>query len=632
MLDAPSPNQDTDAMTADSQQDPLKLVIVGHVDHGKSTLVGRLLFETGALTEEKLAKLKTVSEKRGQAMEWAFLLDSFQAERDQGVTIDVSRIHFATETRPYVVIDAPGHVEFLKNMVTGAADAEAALLMVDASEGLQEQTRRHAYLLRLLGVQQVAVVVTKMDLVDYDQKRFEGLAREITAYLADLGVEPRVILPISARNGENIASKPTKMDWYDGPTILGALDQFAPRPALAFRPLRLPVQDVYKFDERRIIAGTIAAGSIRQGDTLLFSPSGKTARVQSIESWSAPAKEEAHVREAVGVTLDRQIFVVRGEVASHVEDAPVLTNVFRGRIFWLDEAPLAVGDAVKIRINTTETEARVQAIEQVIDTESLAGGSAEAVKRNEVAEIILRTRSMLALDEAQQSPETGRFVMSRNFRIGGGVISMEGYPDQREGVTVRSSNLTASESDIGRNARWQRNGHKGLVIWMTGLSGSGKSTVAREAERMLFNKGRNVYVLDGDNVRGGLNANLGFSPEDRAENIRRVGEVAALFADAGTIVLASFISPYQTDRDRARQAASDVFHEVYVKADLSVCETRDPKGLYKRARAGEIPEFTGISAPYEAPDSPECTVDTAAETPEESAARLVAYIEQAAVL
>ena len=291
------------------------------------------------------------------------------------------------------------------------------------------------------------------------------------------------------------------------------------------------------------------------------------------------------------------------------------------------------GDSVKLRINAAEAEARVQAIERVIDTESLAGGAAEAVKRNEVAEIVLRTRAMLPVDEARQSPETGRFVISRNFRIvGGGVISMEGYPDQREAVTVRSTNLTATESEIDRSVRWRRNGHRGLVVWMTGLSGAGKSTVAREAERMLFNKGMNVYVLDGDNVRGGLNANLGFSPEDRAENIRRVGEVAALFADAGTIVLASFISPYQSDRDRARQAAGDAFHEVYVSADLSVCETRDPKGLYKKARAGEIPEFTGISAPYEAPDAPECVIDTSAETPEASAARLADYIEKAAAL
>jgi len=620
----------SDVITAaEPQTDPVKLVIVGHVDHGKSTLVGRLLHETGALSFEKLERLKAISAKRGQALEWAFLLDSFQAERDQGVTIDVSRIRFATAARPYVVIDAPGHVEFLKNMVTGAADAEAALLMVDASEGLKEQTRRHTYLLRLLGVEQVAVVVTKMDLVGYDQQRFSEIARDVRAYLQELGADPQVIIPISAREGENIAAKSGKMTWYDGSTVLEALDTFTPRRPPAFMPLRLPVQDVYKFDERRIIAGTIAAGQLRQGDTLLFSPSGKTARVESIETWSAPEKLEAKVGEAIGVTLDRQIFVERGELASHIEEVPVLTNVFRGRVFWLDDQPLKVGDAVKLRINSMDAEARVQAIERVIDTESLAGGGADAVNRNEVAEIVLRTRSMLALDEARANPETGRFVISRNFRIvGGGVISMEGYPDQREAITVRSTNITASESEIDRSARWIRNGHRGGVYWLTGLSGSGKSTIARETERQLFLKGFNVYVLDGDNVRTGLNANLGFSPEDRAENIRRVGEVASLFADSGTIVLASFISPYQSDRDRARQAAGDSFHEVYIKADLSVCETRDPKGLYKKARAGEIPEFTGISAPYEAPEAPECTVDTDADTPDESAAQLVAYIEK----
>ncbi len=620
----------SDVMTApEPQTDPVKLVIVGHVDHGKSTLVGRLLHETGALSSEKLERLKAISAKRGQPLEWAFLLDSFQAERDQGVTIDVSRIRFATAVRPYVVIDAPGHVEFLKNMVTGAADAEAALLMVDASEGLKEQTRRHAYLMRLFGVEQVAVVVTKMDLVGYDQQRFSKIARDVRAYLQELGADLQVIIPISAREGENIAAKSEKIAWHDGPTVLEVLDTFTPRRPPAFMPLRLPVQDVYKFDERRIIAGTIAAGQLRQGDTLMFSPSGKTARVESIETWSAPEKLEAKVGEAIGVTLDRQIFVERGELASHIEEAPVLTNVFRGRVFWLDDQPLKVGDAVKLRINTMDAEARVQAIERVIDTESLAGGGADAVNRNEVAEIVLRTRSMLALDEARASLETGRFVISRRFRIvGGGVISMEGYPDQREVITVRSTNITASESEIDRSARWRRNGHRGGVYWLTGLSGSGKSTIARETERQLFLKGFNVYVLDGDNVRTGLNANLGFSPEDRAENIRRVGEVASLFADSGTIVLASFISPYQSDRDRARQAAGDSFHEVFIKADLSVCETRDPKGLYKKARAGEISDFTGISAPYEAPEAPECAVDTDAETPDESAAQLVAYIEK----
>ena len=471
----------SDVITAaEPQTDPVKLVIVGHVDHGKSTLVGRLLHETGALSSEKLERLKAISAKRGQALEWAFLLDSFQAERDQGVTIDVSRIRFATAARPYVVIDAPGHVEFLKNMVTGAADAEAALLMVDASEGLKEQTRRHAYLLRLLGVEQVAVVVTKMDLVGYDQQRFSEIARDVRAYLQELGADPQVIIPISAREGENIAAKSDKMTWHDGSTVLEALDTFTPRRPPAFMPLRLPVQDVYKFDERRIIAGTIAAGQLRQGDTLLFSPSGKTARVESIETWSAPEKLEAKVGEAIGVTLDRQIFVERGELASHIEEVPVLTNVFRGRVFWLDDQPLKVGDAVKLRINSMDAEARVQAIERVIDTESLAGGGADAVNRNEVAEIVLRTRSMLALDEARANPETGRFVISRNFRIvGGGVISMEGYPDQREAITVRSTNITASESEIDRSARWRRNGHRGGVYWLTGLSGSGKSTIAR---------------------------------------------------------------------------------------------------------------------------------------------------------
>jgi bifunctional enzyme CysN/CysC len=615
-----------------SGQNPFQLVIVGHVDHGKSTFVGRLLYETGALPESKVQNIRAVSERRGQRMEWAFLLDAFQAERDQGITIDVSRIFFNTPKRQYVIIDAPGHKEFLKNMVTGAADAEGAFLMIDAKEGLQEQSRRHAYLLSLMGTHQVSVLVTKMDLIDYDQQKFADIERDMRAYLKELGFTPRAVVPISAQGDEadNIVNRSTNMLWYTGPTVIELLDQLDPRPLNEQLPLRMPVQDVYRLDERRIIAGQVETGKVAVGDTLIFSPGGKTGKVKSIEGWGlVQNNQEATAGGAVGFMLDQQIFVERGDVASHMQDAPILTNVFRGNIFWFSDKPLKVGDALKMKLATSEHMVTVQSVDEVIDTEDLGGTGRAEVLRSEVAKVTMRSRSMIALDEATRSPLTGRFVMVDDFRIvGGGIISMDGYPDQRDQVTIRGANLTASVTQVDQDVRWRRNGHKGAVFWMTGLSGAGKSTVAREAERVLFLKGFNVYVLDGDNVRGGLNANLGFSPEDRAENIRRVGEVAALFADAGTVCLASFISPYTADRDRARTAAGDMFHEVYVRADLETCEERDPKGLYKKARSGEIPDFTGISAPYEAPDAPDLDINTAELSVEEAVEKLVNYVEE----
>ncbi len=462
--------------------------------------------------------------------EWAFLMDALQAERDQGITIDTAQIQFRTEARDYVIIDAPGHKEFLKNMVTGAASSEAALLLIDAEEGVREQSYRHGYLLHLLGIRQVAVLVNKMDLVGYSADRFGAVAEQYRAYLAGLGVEPLGFIPISAREGDNIVARSKVMPWYQGPTVVKALDQFLPEPGQADRPLRLPIQDVYKFDQRRILVGRIESGRLAVGDTLLFSPSNKTAKIRSIEAWSVPEQPgAAEAGQSVGITLDEQIFVERGEVASHADHPPVESNVFRGRLFWLGRKPLAVGNRYTLKLNTSETEVAVQSIERVIDTGDLSSGPAELVERNAVAEVVLRTRGLLALDEHRNNPSTGRFVLVEDFvPVGGGIISMEGYPDQREFITRRATNITAVGHTVSREARVLRNGHKGGVLWFTGLSGAGKSTLALALEARLFAKGYHVYVLDGDNVRGGLNANLGFSPEDRAENIRRVSEVAGL--------------------------------------------------------------------------------------------------------
>ena len=606
----------------------LKIVIVGHVDHGKSTLVGRLIWETGSLPEGRYEAIRAQSERRGMPFEWAFLMDAIQAERDQGITIDTTQIRFRTKRRPYVIIDAPGHKEFLKNMVTGAASAEAALLLIDAAEGVQEQSRRHGYLLHLLGVDQVAVLVNKMDLVGWSADRFGEVAEDYRAYLRGLGVRPVCFVPISAREGDNMMQHSAKMPWYQGPSVVEVLDGFAYKPTLVDRPLRLPVQDVYKLDQRRIIAGRIESGRLQVGDAVIFSPSNKTAKIKTIEAWNvAEPPQEAVAGQSVGVTLDEQIFVERGEVLSHQDQAPLETTVFKARLFWLGRAPLEIGKVYTLKLGTLEAPVTVEAIERVIDTEDLSSQAAVRIERNGAGEVVLRTKRLLALDEHLANPITGRFVLVEDhLPVGGGIISMEGYPDQRGLVTVRSTNITAVGHAVTRDARSARNGHKGGVLWFTGLSGAGKSTLALALERELFAKGYLVYVLDGDNIRGGLNANLGFSPEDRAENIRRVGEVAALFADAGFLVISSFISPYRADRERARAAAPESFHEVYVKASLEACERRDPKGLYQRARKGEIKDFTGISSPYEPPDAPDLVIPTDELDVEDCLARLIAYV------
>ncbi len=609
---------------------PLKIVIVGHVDHGKSTLIGRLFHDTGSLPEGKLEAIQAMSERRGMPFEWAFLMDALQAERDQGITIDVSHIHFRTSAREYVLIDAPGHREFVKNMITGAAQADAAVLVVDAREGMQEQTRRHAYLLHLLGIRQVVVAVNKMDLVEYNEARFQQVSTEVRDYLAGLGIDLRhtLLIPVSARDGDNIVSLGKTMPWYDGETLAQSLDGLHPPVPSLDLPLRLPVQDVYKFDERRIIAGRIESGHLRQGDILLFSPSNKRARIQSIETWPKRGQVLAcRAGQSIGVTLDEQIFVERGEIASLDTNPPMLTNVFRGRIFWLGHQPLMAGRRYKMKLCTAQYPVDVEKVEKVIDVNDLGTVAADRVERNAIAEVIFRTRAQIPLDPFDHNGVTGRFVIVDEFDIvGGGLINMDGYADQRLSQRIKSTNIFRVEHRVPIEDRWQQNGHRGGVLWMTGLSGSGKSTLAFSLEQYLFRKGYQVYVLDGDNVRHGLCSDLGFSPEDRVENIRRVGHAAILFARAGFLCITAFISPYRADRDRVRALAPELFHEVFIDADLKTCEERDPKGLYAKARRGEIDDFTGISAPYEAPVNPEVRLDTSHQTVEASLAELSDYV------
>ena len=609
----------------------LRVAVVGHVDHGKSTVVGRLLYDTGSLPRGKVEAVSEMCKRRGMPFEWAFVTDALQAERDQGITIDASHIGFATALRDYVLIDAPGHREFIKNMISGSSGCDAALVVIDAAEGVRDQSRRHGFLLHLLGIRQIAVAVTKMDTVGFDAERFAEVERDFRASMGALGVAPSQVIPITGRGGDNIVHHSAAMGWYKGPTVVETLDGFAMAAPTVDLPLRIPVQDVYRFDARRIIAGRIESGRLRVGETVLFSPSNRSGVVRSIEGWAVELQpSEAEAGECVGFTLEDQVFVERGEIVSHLDAPPVESNVFRARLFWLGAEPMTTGRRYTLRHNTAEVPVEVETIETVIDAAHMDEAGMGAVARDCVADVVMRAHAVLALDPASANPRTGRIVLADGYDIvGGGLIDMTGYPDQRQVITQRATNITSVEHRVTATERAAQAGHPGGVLWFTGLSGSGKSTLAVELERRLFNAGYNVYVLDGDNLRHGLNANLGFSPEDRAENIRRVGEVAALFADTGMLVITAFISPYRDDRDRARKAAAGAaFHEVFIDAGLEECERRDPKGLYARARAGEIANFTGISAPYEPPDHCDLKVQTATQTIEESVAALIRYVQE----
>jgi bifunctional enzyme CysN/CysC len=605
---------------------PLRVVFVGHVDHGKSTLIGRILHDTGSLPEGKIEEIKKACAAEGMEFEFAFLLDALLEEQKQNVTIDTTEISFRTARRRYAIIDAPGHKEFLKNMITGASRADAAILVIGADEGVREQSRRHAYLLGMLGIKQVIVVVNKMDFVDYSEKRFHEIEQEYRKFLKDLGLDARTFIPASAKQGENVATASMKMKWYCAANVLEALDLLEPQKRDADQPLRFCVQDVYRFDGRRIIAGRIETGTLRVGDQLVFSPANKSSVVAAIERWNTPANGPAVADDSIGITLAEQIFVERGYVASHQNETPVETNRFHADLFWIVRDPLRVGHFYELRLATQQVKCQIVSIEQITDSSTLetTTDGREQLERNDIGRVTIQTRAPLVIDNHDRIPNLGRFVIIDDGQIcGGGTIFGGIYTDR---TVAKSKNIFWTEEKITARERAVRTGHRGAVVWLTGLSGAGKSTIAQSIERDLFHRGMNTYVLDGDNIRHGLNSNLGFSPDDRVENIRRVSEVAKLMADAGTVVITAFISPYRMDRRRAREIALEgnaEFIEVFVDAPLEVCEARDPKNLYKKARAGEIREFTGIDAPYEAPDDPEIVVRTDEQTVDESVATIL---------
>jgi len=585
----------------------VRIVIVGHVDHGKSTLVGRLLHETGSLPEGKLEMLKQVSARRGMPFEWSFLLDALQAERDQGITIDTTQISFRTCSRDVVLIDAPGHAEFLRNMITGASQADGALLIVDAMEGVRDQTRRHGYLLHLLGVKQVAVVVNKMDRVDFSADRFTQIRDEISAHLTGLGVTPLAVIPISARDGDGVAATSPRIRWYHGPTVIDALDQLQPARPLEQLALRLPVQAIYKFDDRRIVAGRIESGKLAAGDEIVIMPAGKVAKIKSVESWPVTPLEGAQTAgRSVGITLDRELFLERGDVIAHTGSAPRDTRRIHARIFWLHDKALTKGEQILVRLGTRESRASVVAIEKAIDPGELSSVENQSIARNHVGEIDISLAQPVAADAYAENPRTGRLVIEVNGRIAGGGLVLSVDAGQR----AAPIDIVPVESALRPDERWARYRHHGAVVWLTGLPGSGKSTLARALERRLFGRGGSPILLDGDTLRAGLNRDLGFSANDRSENIRRLAEVATHLAHNGHIAIVAAVSPSREDRSAARRIADTAFREIYVATPAEICESRDPKGHYAKARAGNLPAFTGIGGDYEPPLDCELALDT----------------------
>lgn len=587
----------------------LKIVIVGHVDHGKSTLIGRLLYDTYSLPDGKIEQIQKACAAEGMDFEYAFLLDALLEEQEQNITIDTTQIQFRTSTRNYVIIDAPGHKEFLKNMITGAASADAAVVLLDAREGLQEQTRRHGYLLSLLGVKQVLVAVNKMDLVDFSQETFTALEHDYRAFLEPYDINPLAFIPMSAKHGHNIVKPSEKMGWFQGPTLLAALDHLQQPPAPIDRALRFVVQDIYRFDDRRLIAGRIESGKLKTGDELVFWPDRKRSKIKSIEPWpSEPKQTEAYAGQSVALTLEEQIFVQRGHIASHVDSPPVEGHSFSARVFWLHDEPLHVGQNYTLKLATQEVEARLVHIERLMDSATLTplNESRSNIGRNEVAELVWRARRPIAFDNSDVVQVTGRFIVVQDGRIGGGGVIFGAKYEPVENA-VRSAHISWTDDPISHEARIDHFGHRGAVLWMTGLSGSGKSTLAAALQTRLFRQGHATTMLDGDNLRHGLCSDLGFSDEDRAENIRRAAETAKLMAEAGLVVVVSLISPFAKERENAAaicRKAGIPFAEIYVSTPLEICEERDPKSLYKKARAGEIKGFTGLDAPYEPPTNP----------------------------
>jgi bifunctional enzyme CysN/CysC len=535
----------------------LHLVISGHVDHGKSTLVGRLLADTGSLPTGRLEQVRALCERTSKPFEYAFLLDALKDERAQGITIDAARVFFRTATRHYVIIDAPGHIEFLKNLVTGAARAEAAVLVIDAHEGVQENSRRHATMLSMLGIRQLAVAVNKMDLAGYRQQTFDAVVAEFGRFLAQLGITARTWIPISARCGGNIVRRAGEMPWYTGPTVLDALEQFQPEPPAEDGPFRLPVQDVYKFtnfaDDRRIVAGTVDSGRASVGDELVFYPSGKRARIESIEVFSAPKRDAVTAGQAIGITVTPQIYVSRGELAARSDEpSPCVTSRVRVNLFWLGRKPFAPRTDYVFRLGTARVPMRVETIHRVIDAADLGDtGAHNVVLRHQVAECTLKLQRAIAFDAAADLAATGRFVIVDDFDIRGGGIIADALPDRDEALRskVQLRNAKWISSYVSAERRAERYSQRPTLLVVTGEAGTDRKELARQLEVKLFEEGRFVYFLGMGSVLYGVDADIDRGREQRREHLRRLAEIANILLDAGMILIVSAAELTQSDLD-----------------------------------------------------------------------------------
>ncbi|MBO9748334.1 sulfate adenylyltransferase subunit CysN [Xanthomonas phaseoli pv. dieffenbachiae] len=602
----------------------LRFITCGSVDDGKSTLIGRLLYDSKRLFDDQLAALESDSRRHGTqggGIDYALLMDGLAAEREQGITIDVAYRYFDTDRRKFIVADCPGHAQYTRNMATGASTADVAVVLVDARKGLLTQTRRHSYIVSLLGIRHVVLAVNKMDLVDYDAQVFADIAEGYAALAAQLGIDQVQCIPLSALAGENLSSASTRMPWYSGPYLLQHLDTVQLEPPDAASGLRLPVQWVNRPNAQfRGYAGTIAAGQVQVGDAVVVVPSGRRTQVASVRDANGEVSS-ARAGQAVTLTLRDEIDISRGDIIAAIDDPPEVADQFAAHLLWMDDAALLPGRPYWLKIGTRTVTVSISDIKHKVDVNTQERLAAKRLELNEVGYCNLALDEPIAFSPYARNRVLGGFILidrQSNATVAAGTL---------EFALRRAGNVHWQHLDVDRGARARIKGQAPRVLWFTGLSGAGKSTVANLVDKRLHALGYHTFILDGDNVRHGLNRDLGFTDEDRVENIRRVAEVARLMADAGLIVLVSFISPFRAERQLARERFDQgEFVEVFVDVPLAVAEARDVKGLYRKARAGQIPNFTGIDSPYEAPQTPEIHLHADGENVEALAHHVLEYL------